>query len=108
MKSDDTNFEKMIYEDENEVVTVNLELTQQGKKYYFRYYNESDNYPKDKIVEEFKPKGNEILVDILSCKRLDETDNSGINLIVTNKTDKKVNVMIHDDDSKSRVTKTIQ
>ena len=107
-KSKDSNFQKMIYEDKNEVVTVNLELTQQGKKYYFRYYNESDKYPKDKIVEEFKPNGNEILIDILSCKRLDETDNSGINLIVTNKTDKKVNFMIHDDDSKSRVTKTIQ
>ena len=107
-KSNDVNFKKMIYEDKNEVVTINLELTQQGKKYYYRYYTENEVYPKDNSVEQFKPNGNEILVDILSCKRLDSTDNVGINLIVSNKTDKKVNVKIHDDDSKSRVTKTIQ
>ena len=67
------------------MVTVNLELTQQGKKYYFKYYTADDMYPKDNSPEEFKPSGNSILIDILSCKRLDSDDNSGINLIVTNK-----------------------
>lgn len=105
--SNDVHFEKMIYDDKNDVVTVNLELTQQGKKYYFRYYTEGSIYPKDGSVEEFKPKGNKILVDILSCKRLDDTDNSGMNLVVTNLTDKKVDVVVYDDDVKTRVSQNI-
>ena len=106
--NDDSDFSKTIYADKNEMVTVNLELTQEGKKYYFRYYTNEDSYPEDNKMEEFKPTQKEILIDILSCKRLHSADNSGINLIVNNKTNKKVNIMVHDDDIVSRVTQIVQ
>lgn len=99
-KNDGSDTSKVIAKDRNQIENVNLELSKEGKKYYFKYYIDDEVYPRGKDREEFKPKGKEILIDILSSERRKSDDVVGINFIITNTTDKKVDVKVFEDNDK--------
>lgn len=99
-KNDDVGASKMISKDRNQIENLSIDLLKEGKKYYFRYYIDDEKYPTDKDKEEFKPKGKDILIDILSSKKDKKDDLVGMNLIITNSTDKKVDVKVFEDDDK--------
>lgn len=94
-----------IYADNAGVELVDFYFTQIGTKYYYKYKTSKGTYPKDfsKSIE-FVPTGNYIALDIFSQKRGLGSDLSGVNINITNDTDKKVDVDILDDDkNKPRV-----
>jgi len=94
-----------IYADNAGVELVEFYFTQVGTKYYYKYKTSKGTYPKDfsKPIE-FVPIGNNIALDIFSQKRGLYSDLSGVNINITNDTDKKVDVDILDDDkNKPRV-----
>jgi len=99
-KNDNNDMRKAVEKDRNQIEDVNIELTKEGKKYYFRYYIDDEKYPKNKEKEEFKPKSKDILIDILSREKRGSEDIVGMNLIITNTTDKKVDVKVYEDDDK--------
>ena len=103
-RNDSNNTAKLVAKDRNQIENVNIELTKEGKKYYFRYYMDDEMYPRNNTKEEFKPKGKDILIDILSSERTKASDLVGVNLIITNTTDKKVDVKVfEDEDSRVKV-----
>ncbi|APC41496.1 hypothetical protein [Clostridium estertheticum] len=94
-----------IYVDNAGVELVEFYFTQIGTKYFYKYKTSKGTYPKDfsKPIE-FVPTGKNIALDIFSQKRGLGSDLSGVNINITNDTDKKVDVDILDDDkNKPRV-----
>ncbi|MBU3153366.1 hypothetical protein [Clostridium estertheticum] len=94
-----------IYADNAGVEPVEVYFTQIGTKYFYKYKTSKGTYPKDfsKPIE-FVPTGKNIILDIFSQKRGLYSDLSGVNINITNDTDKKVDVDILDDDkNKPRV-----
>ncbi|MCB2359925.1 hypothetical protein [Clostridium estertheticum] len=94
-----------IYADNAGVELVEFYFTQIGTKYFYKYKASKGTYPKDfsKPIE-FVPMGGNIALDIFSQKRGLGSDLSGVNIKITNDTDKKVDVDILDDDkTKPRV-----
>jgi hypothetical protein len=69
--------------------------------YIFRHASYPSNYTEMTL---FTPKTTGIVIEVISTKRTDSSDKSGINLTVINKSTKKVTVSIKNDDaSRSRV-----
>ena len=66
----------------------------------FKYYIDDEIYPIIKEKEEFKPKGKDILIDILSSEKVNAEDLVGMNLIITNTTGKNVDVKVFEDEDK--------
>lgn len=96
-----------VYADSNSVENVEMILTQDGDKYYYKYRTSKGTFPAnyDGLGEEFVPTSKNMVLDILSRSRLDANDNSGMKLKIVNKTDKLLNVNITGEDSNNpRVT----
>lgn len=96
-----------VYADSNSEEQVEMVLTQEGDKYYYKYKTSKGTYPAnyDGLGAEFVPASKSIGLDILSRSRLDTNDNSAIRLKIVNKTDKLLEVNISGDDSNNpRVT----
>ncbi|MBU3216752.1 hypothetical protein LL033_16820 [Clostridium estertheticum] len=104
-KGKDDSKKSYIYVDNAGVEVVEFYFTQIGTKYFYKYKTSKGTYPKDfsKPIE-FVPTGKNIVLDIFSQKRGLGSDLSGVNINITNDTDKKVDVDILDDDkNKPRV-----
>lgn len=105
--NDDTRV-TYVYADRNAVENVEIELTQQGSKYYYKYRTSKENYPKqyNGYGAQFVPSSEEnISLNILSENRFNSDDKSGVNIKITNNTDKLLKVNINGDDtSNPRVT----
>lgn len=96
-----------VYDDKNSVENVNITVTETNGKFYYKYTAGSDSYPKQASGngEEFTPVGNDISIIIYSSKRSSNTDNTGINLNVNNKTSRVVNVtVVNDDGNQPRIS----
>ena len=96
-----------VYADSNSVENVEMILTQDGEKYYYKYKTSKGTFPAnyDGLGAEFVPASKNIVLDILSRSRLDANDNSAMKLKIVNKTDKLLNVNISGEDSNNpRVT----
>lgn len=86
---------------------VEMILTQDGDKYYYKYKTSKGNFPSnyDSLGAEFTPLSKNIVLDILSENRMTENDNTAIKLKIVNKTDKLLEINIKGDDvNNSRVT----
>ncbi|OOM71676.1 pilus assembly protein PilO [Clostridium sp. BL-8] len=95
------------YADSNSTEQVELVLSQDGDKYYYKYKTSKGSFPAnyDGLGEEFAPASKDIVLDILSRTRVDENDNSAIKLNIVNNTDKVLDVNITGDDyNNPRVT----
>lgn len=94
-----------VHGDKNALEDVYLEIKEDDEKYYYRYKTEWEKYPKnyDSMVE-FQPLSKDINLVILTHKRNSEKDFSGVNFFIKNNSDKKLNIIIKNDDSqRSRV-----
>ena len=95
-----------VYADSNSEEKVEMILTQDGDKYYYKYKTSKGTFPAnyDGLGAEFVPMSKNIVLDILSDSIANSNDNSGINLKMVNKTDKLISVNISGDDlAKPRV-----
>ena len=103
-KADDKLKNTYIYADNNSVEDVEIELTKENNKYYYKYKTNKESYPVEyegnKV--EFNPVSKNINISVLSENRVNQEDKSGMKLKVINNTDKLVNVNISDDDSSNK------
>ncbi|MGG7153527.1 pilus assembly protein PilO, partial [Clostridium neonatale] len=103
-KADDKLKSTYIYADNNSVEEVEIELTKENNKYYYKYKTNKESYPVEYGVNkvEFNPLSKNINISVLSENRVNQEDKSGMKLKVINNTDKLVNVNISDDDSNNK------
>lgn len=89
-----------VYADSDSEEKVEMFLTQDGDKYYYKYKTSKGTFPAnyDSLGVEFAPASKNIVLDILSEGRVPGNDNSGINIKIINKTDKPVALNIIGDD----------
>lgn len=89
-----------VYADSDSEEKVEMILTQDGDKYYYKYKTSKGTFPAnyDSLGVEFVPASKNIVLDILSEGRVTGNDNSGINIKIINKTDKPVDLNIIGDD----------
>jgi type IV pilus assembly protein PilO len=94
-----------VYADNPGFENVEIQIIEKDGKLYYRYKTSSDSYPSNySEMTLFTPKTTGVIIEVISTKRTDSTDKSGINLTVINKSTKKVTVSIKNDDaSRSRV-----
>ena len=108
-RAKDDNRESYIYSDNEKIEEVEISLEEAEGKTYYKYKTSDSYYPKDSSSEgkEFTAKSEDIVLEILSEKRGETSDHSGIKLKVINNTSKKVEIIVKDDDtSNPRVTVT--
>ncbi|MFW2502611.1 pilus assembly protein PilO [Clostridium diolis] len=100
-KADDSLRTTYIYGDSNSQENVEMILTQDGDKYYYKYKTSKGTFPAnyDGIGEEFVPASQNIDLKIQSENRVTSNDKSELKLKIVNKTDKLLNVDISGDDS---------
>ncbi|MDM0466982.1 hypothetical protein QTH11_10980 [Clostridium perfringens] len=102
-KADDKDKKTYLNNDENSVSNIEMYISGDNGKYYYKYKVEGKSYPTkfEGNGEEFKPNGNDINFEIFSEKRVNNDDKSGANIKVVNSSDKEVNLIINKDDEKS-------
>lgn len=102
-KSDDKDKKTYLNNDENSVSNIEMYISGDNGKYYYKYKLEGKSYPTkfEGNGEEFKPNGNDINFEIFSEKRVNKDDKSGANIKIVNSSDKEVNLIINKDDEKS-------
>lgn len=89
-----------VYADSNKEENVEMILTQNGNKYYYKYKTSKGSFPANYngLGAEFLPESKNIVINILSEARVTENDNSSIKLKIINNTDKLTEVNISGDD----------
>lgn len=95
-----------VYGDSKGIEEVEIVLTEENGKYYYKYRTTTSNHPISYNGNgiEFKPLGDEIVLNIMSSKRLGEDDLSGVSINFINNTNKEVNIVIeNEDDNDPRV-----
>lgn len=99
-KANDSLRNTYAYADSNSKENVEMVLTQDGDKYYYKYKTSMDNFPVnyDGLGAEFIPTSKNIVISVLSESRVTSNDLSEIKLKITNKTDRLVNVDISGED----------
>jgi type IV pilus assembly protein PilO len=101
-KSGDTH----IYADNEGFEDVELQLMKKDGKYYCKYRTGKKSYPenyKDSWAE-FTPASQSISFQVVSTKRADSGDKTGVNLSLINNTDMALRVfIINDDKTSSRI-----
>ena len=105
-RSKDKSGKTNIFADNGNFEDVQLEIIQEGDKYYYKYRTSQESYPQnyDSDKMEFKPNGLDVNLYISSAKRNNSEDNSGVNLSLLNKSNLRLNVKIsYDDDKKPRI-----
>lgn len=102
-KANDKDKKTYLNNDENSVSNIEMYISGDNGKYYYKYKVEGKSYPTkfEGNGEEFKPNGNDINFEIFSEKRVNKDDKSGANIKIVNSSDKEVNLIINKDDEKS-------
>ncbi|MEG1255826.1 hypothetical protein [Clostridium sp.] len=108
-KANDTTKETYVYSDENEKIDVEIEVSEDNGKCYFKYKTPKSSYPSDytKTGTEIKDEEGNIEIGIYSSSRIDINDKVAANVKIINKTNKKVAVTILDDDKSNPRVKVI-
>lgn len=98
-QANDETRQSYLFSDSSEVESVEIQFSQEGETYYYKYFLGDQCYPIElaKGVE-FTP-GNTINLQILSEERVTLSDNSGVAVKILNQTDKTVDVEIKNDDT---------
>lgn len=101
-KANDDMRTSYVYGNSNSEEPVEMILTQDGDKYYYKYKTSKQSFPAnyDGLGEEFVPKSKNIVLKILSENKLSGNDNSRMRIKILNKTDKDVQVNVSGDDSR--------
>ncbi len=100
-KAKDNLRESYITSDNEKIEDVEITFDEVDGKTYFKYNTSNSYYPKEDTSKgkEFTPKSSDIKVEILSEKRIETSDISGVKLSVINNTSKKIEVVIKNDDT---------
>ena len=100
-KAKDDARESYIYSDNDKIEEVEISFDEVDGKTYYKYKTLSSYYPKDRSSQgkEFISKSDDIVLEIMSEKRAETSDSSGINLKVVNNTNKIVEIIVKDDDT---------
>ncbi|MBU3196312.1 hypothetical protein [Clostridium algidicarnis] len=100
-KSKDSDRKTYVYADNHEEENLEIYLTKSGDKYYYKYKTSKNSYPSDFNGEgiEFNPSLGNINIKIFSSKRTGESDLSGANIKIFNKSGLNVLVNIEGEDS---------
>ena len=99
LAEDETNSSYISSDNKNEEVEITL--SEESDKLYYKYKSSKSSYPKDDSLKEFTPKSEDIILNILSEKRTTEADINKVNLKVINNTTKKVEIILEKDDDKN-------
>lgn len=105
-KADDNGSKSYLSSINNKEENVEIVLTKDSGKYYYKYKLGNSTYPTSYIGNglEFIPNGDNINFKITSSVRSGNDDKGGVKIKIVNKTDKVVKVKVTDDDKKdSRV-----
>lgn len=100
-KAKDDLRESYITSDNEKIEDVEVTFDEVDGKTYFKYKTSNSYYPKEDTSQgkEFTPKSSDIVFEILSEKRSETSDNSGVKLSVINNTKKKIEVIVKNDDT---------
>lgn len=100
-KAKDDLRESYITADNEKIEDVEITFDHVDGKTYFKYKTSNSYYPKENTSKgkEFTPKSSDIIVEILSEKRSETSDVSGVKLSVINNTSKKIEVIVKNDDT---------
>lgn len=100
-RAKDESRESYIYSDNDKVEEVEMSFDEANGKTYYKYKTAGSYYPKDNSSEgkEFTSKSDDIVLEVISEKRGESSDNSGIKLKVVNNTSKNIEIIIKDDDT---------
>ncbi|MBW6410206.1 GspMb/PilO family protein [Clostridium weizhouense] len=101
-KSNDSLRTSYVYEDSNNQEEIEIVLTKNDDKYYYKYKTTNESYPSQYggLGVEFIPVSDNIVIDVLSESRVTSNDKSGVKISIKNDTDKLVKVEISGDDTK--------
>jgi len=105
-KTKDDSTDSNIYSDVTSIEDVTVEFQEENGQLYYKYRTASEFYPKGDtgLGQKFTPVSGNIIFDILSERRLGDSDTSIINLKIINNTSKSVKVLVtNDDETKPRV-----
>lgn len=104
------NYGTEIYGDNKGNEKVAIAVSENGGRFYYKYTTQNSKYPADNKVIEFKPSTtNDIVIKVFSEPRLSDADNSGVDLVVYNETNKNINVVPYNDDKiRPRLNVTIK
>jgi len=98
-KAKDELKQSYIYSDNEGIEQVEFYFIKVSSKYFYKYKTSKETYPKNfNNSIEYVPNAENIILDIDSQKRGSGSDLSGVNIKITNDTDKSVVVNILDDD----------
>ena len=100
-KENDLTKETYIYSDENEKIDVEIQVNEDGGKYYLKYKNQKYSYPSEYSnngIELKNMDADSMNIGIYSSSRIDINDKVGANIKVINDTNKKISLTIIDDD----------
>lgn len=101
-KANDTERKSYIYEDTDKVENIEITLTENAGKFYYKYKAGNITYPNGYNGNgiEFTPSSTDIIITINSSQRVSSADNSGAKINIINNTSKAVKANIKSDDSK--------
>ncbi|SFD09174.1 pilus assembly protein PilO [Clostridium uliginosum] len=102
-KSNDSLRSTYAYANSNKEEEVEIVLTKNGDKYYYKYKTSNGTYPTQYtgVGIEFIPTSDNIVLQVLSESRVTSNDKSGIKIKIINKTNKLVNLEVSGDDTQS-------
>ncbi|SMB95010.1 type IV pilus assembly protein PilO [Desulfonispora thiosulfatigenes DSM 11270] len=100
-KSKDASMQTYVFADNPDYENVTFQVFQKDNKYFYKYKTRLDSYPKDfdSSQVEFKPVNGEVVLRIYTQNRVNEKDNNGINLSLSNKSDLNLRVIVNGDDT---------
>lgn len=100
-KANDESKLSYVYDDSDKVENVEIVLSKKNDRYYVKYKTKMGSYPSSYNGDgvEFLPTSDDnIVLQIVSEKRIGANDKNGIVVKVVNNTDKAVKTIIKDDD----------
>ncbi|MBP5427641.1 MAG: hypothetical protein J6Y29_07155 [Clostridiales bacterium] len=96
-----------VYGDNKAVERVDIYVEEKEDKFFTKIKTQSNSFPDEEYEElvEFEPKGDDLFLYITSSDRLNDEDESGVDIHVENKTDRKFVIKIkYDPEDRPRVS----
>ncbi|NLK95214.1 MAG: hypothetical protein GX275_08495 [Clostridiales bacterium] len=99
-RANDNTKSTYIYEESNDTINVEVEFTEVGGKFYYKYKSGNSTKPGNgnQNGTEFNPKTSDINLQVFSEARIGDDDKSGVEFKIINNTSKPVNIIVSDDD----------
>ena len=89
-----------VYGDNPKDEQVRIDVTEREGRYFAKFRTEKEIFPDEEYEKEveFTPKGDDLLLYIVSRNRESEEDGAGVRITINNNTSKKFVVRVLDDD----------